>query len=329
MKTKAQGILLLILILCGSVLFAAGEREVDYEAYPQREIRIIVAFGPGGQSDLIARKIAEIIEKQNMVSQPVVVVNMPGGLTAQALEHTRSAKPDGHTYLLHHTNILTQNAMGNITLNYDDFDLLGGVVEQPFAIVRRSDDDRWDSILDFINDAKANPRQYSVGFPGFASPAHFALLQVLHATGAQELIEIVPYDGGAAAISAHLGGHVDLRATNMGDSARYVASGDLEYVIMIDSERNPFYPETPTLSDIGYEEPGLVLRTGIFAPKGIPEQINTRFMGYVRRAVETDEFRRFANDMSLTIRLTDSEEFTQAYRVDYASFKELAAELVD
>jgi putative tricarboxylic transport membrane protein len=315
-----------LLLLCVvSISFVFGEGQQDSAAnYPEKEIRLIVAFAPGGQTDLIARKLADIVQKNGIMDKSVLVVNMPGGNTADAVNAVKNSRPDGYTFLIHHTNIITNNIMGNLSTKYDEMDLLGGIVEQPFGIVARSDDNRWKDAIEFIADAKANPGKYSVGFPGFASPGHFALLQFLGANDALGTVKEVPYSGGAATIAAHLGGHVDLRATNMGDSARFIESGEVKFLGMVSKNRNPNYPDIISLSDMGAPGDGMILRTGLFAPKGIPEEIKAKFVKIMQQAAGTPEFKEFSDGMSNTIVLSSGAEFKKAYDIDYAAIAILA-----
>jgi tripartite-type tricarboxylate transporter receptor subunit TctC len=316
----------LLLLLCAvtaGLAFGAGQQD-PVAAYPEKEIRIIVAFAPGGQTDLISRKLAEIIGKNKIMDKPFLTVNMPGGNTADAVNAVKNSKPDGYTFLLHHSNLVTNNIMGNLSTKYDEFDLVGGVVEQGFGIVARSNDNRWKDAVEFIKDAKANPGKYSVGFPGFASPGHFALLQFLAANNALGTVKEVPYNGGAATIAAHLGGHVDLRATNMGDSARFVKSGEIRFLGMVSEKRNPNYPDVMSLSDMGVKGDGMILRTGFFAPKGTPEAIKTKFMALMKKAVDTPDFKEFSDGMSNLIVFTDGATFKKSYDTDFDVITELA-----
>jgi len=314
---------LLVGIMC-TLLAACTSKKDPVAAFPDKEVRVIVAFAPGGQTDLIIRKLNEIMQKDKNIPLSILTVNMPGGNTADALNATKSAQPDGYTYFLHHTNLVTNYIMGNITIKYDEFEMVGEVIEQGFGLVARIDDNRWPTAVEFIRDAKANPGTISVCFPGFASPGHFALLQLLAANNALGTVKEVPYPGGAESITAHLGGHVDLRATNMGDSARFVKAGEIKYLCMISQERNPDYPDVISLKDMGSSQEGLILRTGFFAPKGTPKGIQDKFMGYVKQAAETDEFKEFAKNSIMSIVLRNGADFKAKYDEDFASVTELA-----
>lgn len=318
-----------LLLTLGCLLLASPAVAADkaVEAYPEKEIRVIVAFPPGGQSDLISRMLAEIIQSEGLMKPALLTVNMAGGNTADAVNATRRARPDGYTFLLHHTNLVTNHIMGNLATKYDEFELAGGLVEQLFGLVARIDDTRWANMAEFVAAAKKTPGVYSVNFPGFASPGHFALLQLLAAFDGLGTVKEIPVTGGAAAITAHLGGHTDLRATNMGDSARFVTSGEIKYLGIISSRRNPDFPNVPCLKDLGSDGEGLILRTGFFAPKGTPRPIIDKFMGIIKKAAESQKFRDFSKTMSNVVNVTGPEEFKRAYDEDYAVITELAKSL--
>jgi tripartite-type tricarboxylate transporter receptor subunit TctC len=319
---------LLVLIVAISAVFAQGSKEIDLSKYPERDIRVIVAFNPGGQTDLISRKIAEIVDKYNLANgKTIVTVNMPGGNTLDAINATMEADLDGYTFFMHHSNLVTNYVMGNLSVRYDEMELGGGIVDQGFGIVKRSNDNRWANVQELVEYVKKHPGEVTCGFPGFASPGHFALLQFAEAAGIAGMIKEVPYGGGAEAIKAHLGGEVDLRATNMGDSARYVASGDIEFLCMVSQDPNKDYPTVPTLKSFGSDMEGLQLHTGIFAPKGTPKEIVEKFMSIVHTACDTTEFKEFAAGMRNTIALRNGEEFKAVYDIDLKNITEIAKTL--
>ncbi len=292
--------------------------------YPTQDIRVIVAFSTGGQTDLISRKIAEIIQKKSLLNASVITVNMPGGNTADAAEALCDADPDGYTFYMHHTGMITNHVMGTLNVGYSDMKLCGGIVDQGFAIVARADDDRFSNGEELVEYLKAHPGELSVAFPGYASAGHFALLSFLKSTDLLGSVVEVPYGGGAEAISAHLSGETDLRATNMGDSARYVASGDIKYLCMISREKNKMYPEIQTLADLGSEDMGFQLHTAIFAPKDTPDEITEKFMSAVRTACEDEEFAEFLSNNGLSLAITDADEIKAIYDQDNQSILDMS-----
>lgn len=316
---------LLVLMVAMTTLFAQGSKDIDLSKYPEREIRIIVAFSPGGQTDLISRKVAEVVDKYKLANgKAIVTINMPGGNTMDAINATMEADTDGYTYFMHHSNLVTNYVMGNLGVRYDEMELVGGIIDQGFGIVKRTNDNRWTTVQELVEYVKKHPGEVTCGFPGFASPGHFAFLQFAEAAGISGMIKEVPYSGGAEAIRAHLGGETDLRATNMGDSARYVASGDIEFICMVSQNPNPDYPTIPTLKVFGSDMEGLQLHTGLFAPKGTPKEIMEKFMSIMEDACATPELKEFAKSMCNTIVVRDSEEFKAVYDTDLKNITEIA-----
>lgn len=312
-------------LLCLTLLFSLSlTAAFAQSAYPQKDIRVIVAFSTGGQTDLISRKLAEIIQSKHLLDVSVVTVNMPGGNTADAAEALCSSDPDGYTFYMHHTAMITNNIMGTLPVAYTDMKLCGGIVDQGFAIVARADDDRFSTGEELVAYLKEHPGELSVAFPGYASAGHFALLSFLKAVNLLNSVEEVPYSGGAEAITAHLSKETDLRATNMGDSTRYVESGDLKYLCMISQTPNEAYPQVQTLKDLGSEDAGFMLHTAIFAPLGTPDEVTDVFMKAVNEACQSDEFQEFVKANGLQIALRNGEEISAVYAQDFQNITEMS-----
>lgn len=317
--------LVLGLCACGTTPSTPAEEGTNAaENYPEKDIRVIVAFAPGGQTDLISRKLAEIMQEKDLLDVATVTVNMPGGNTADAAEALCESDADGYTYYMHHTAMITNNIMGTLDIAYSDMKLCGGIVDQGFAIVARTGDDRFSTGEELVEYIRNHPGELSVAFPGYASAGHFALLSFLKANDLLGSVVEVPYGGGSEAIAAHLSGETDLRATNMGDSARYVASGDIKYLCMISQEKNENYPDVQTLADLGSGDAGFLLHTAIFAPKETPDAVTEKFMQAVFAACDTDEFKEFLNSNGLTLAARDAKEIEEVYAADYQNISEMS-----
>ena len=160
-------------------LFLAGEPALAAPAaYPDREIRLIVPYKTGGQSDLTARKLAKIIRDKKLLPQPVVVVNIPGANTQEGLRAAMRADPDGYTLLLHHSALVTMKALGRIPMSWHDFEMIGQALEMSNSLVVNLDS-HFKTISEFIEAAKKEPGKYHIAIPGVGGVAHLALLDVL------------------------------------------------------------------------------------------------------------------------------------------------------
>lgn len=304
------------LTLCALTLLATvGCSSSDPVAnYPEKEIRVIVNYTAGGQSDVIARKLVDVIQSNGFLDQTMVVVNMSGGNTSEGINALLEADPDGYTLMFHHTSLLTLNAVGQIDTTIDDLDFVCGASEQSFMLVAQSDYE-YDDIADIIDVANADPTAVDVGFAGFAGAGHFALLDFLYKTETKDTMKQITYAGGAEAIQAQLGGQVTLRATNAADAYQYITSGDLKPVAILADQPSTDFPEVTTLGDLGYDG-GILLRSGFFAPKDTPDEIKDIISEAVAKAVATDEFIEFAASLGTDAVFSTGDEFYDAFAVD-------------
>lgn len=293
---------------------AAGNKQEAASTYPEKEIRLIVPYAPGGQSDLTARKIADVIQKQNLLSKPVIVVNLNGGNTQEGLKAVKDAKPDGYTLLLHHTAFLTMKALGQMTMTYQDFDMIGQALEMPFVIVARKDA-AWADAKALMEDAQKNPGKYSIGVAGFGGAGHFAELQFLDATKSMNNFKLVPYSGGNEAVTNLMGKQVDLMVGNTADVLRYIKSGDLKVLAVLGQEQSADFPGVLTMKDMGITS-SLLLRNGLFAPKNMPQAVKDKWASVMKTVIQSDDFKQFAKEQGAKASYLDATAWSQAYQVD-------------
>ena len=307
------------LIGCGTT--GSGTNQ-PASSYPEKEIRLIVPYKAGGQSDLTARKIADIIQKKNLLGKPIVVVNVAGGNTQEGLKDVKDSKPDGYTLLLHHTAFLTMKALGQMSMSYQDFDMIGQAMEMPFVIVARKDAP-WSNVKDLLADAQKSPGKYSIGVAGFGGAGHFAELQFLKATNSLANFKLVPYGGGSEAVTSLLGKQVDLMVGNTVDTLRYVKSGDLKALAVLSQDKNEDFPGVMTMKDLGISE-SLLLRNGLFAPKSTPQAIKDKLVSALKTTVESDEFKQFAKDQGAKASYLDAAAWSKTYQQDDQLVQQLA-----
>lgn len=293
----------------------SGEAETEAASAwePTQEIRIIVCYKAGGQSDLFARKLAAIIEENKFLDTSFVVVNMAEGNTNDGINALKEADADGHTLMFHHNAFITLNTTGAINTSYEDVEFVCEALEQPFLIVANADS-KYESAQDIIDDVKAG-NTVPIGYSGFASPGHFALLNFLYQADIVDGIQQVTYTGGSEAITAQLGGQIDLRSSNTGDSFSYIASGDIKPLVFMSDERHASYPDVETTADMGYGE-AITLRSGLFAPQGTPKEIITAIAQAVEKACQTEEWQEFCLEQGAANTYADGETFKEKFDAD-------------
>ena len=275
-------------------------------AYPDKPISMIVAFAPGGGTDLTARVIATFIEK-HLGGAKVVVVNRPGaggeiGFTALA-----DAAPDGYTIgFINTPNVLSIPLERKAGYSRESFDLLGNVVDDPggFSVHNAGD---IKSLADLVAYAKANPSAVTVGTTGVGSDDHLSMLTFQKITGVK--LTHVPFPGAAAVRTALVGRHITLGAINIGEAMQFVQSGSpFRNLGQMSAKRSDIAPDVPTFKEQGFDMEFASLR-GIAAPKGLPADVRERLVAAVAKAVADPEFQAKAKEIYAPVRFLAPDEY--------------------
>lgn len=292
----------------------AGHVPAVRAAYPEKEIRLIVPYKTGGQSDLTARKLAEIIRNKKLLPQPVIVVNIPGSNTREGLRAAMRADPDGYTLLLHHSAFVTMKATGRISMSWHDFEMIGQALEMSASLVVNLDS-HFRTISDFIEAARKEPGKYRIATPGAGGVAHLALLDVLVHSGVQDKVEIISFDGATEAATALMNGRVDMRTAPNADMARFVITGEQRVLLVMGDDKLPGIHAPRYAADLGLKNT-LVLHNGVFAPRGTPEKVKNVLAHALQLAVESEEFQTFATQQMARGRFLDADAWSEVFTRD-------------
>lgn len=318
MITALKMLTVACVLLCCATIPALGQ------GLPDKEIRLLVAYKPGGQSDLLARKAAGIIEQNKFFPKPVVIYNLPGAGTRDALRTLREAKPDGSTLLMHHNALLTMFSMGLLPWNYTEFTCVAQLTEAPMVVVVKADKP-WKTLKDLLDDAKKNPNAYSFALQGVGGNGHLITEKILQESKAQ--FKRVAYQGGGDSIAAQLGGHVDVRLSSLVESINYLKAGQFRILAVSSKERLPELPDVPTLLESGINIV-FTIKNGVLGPKNMNEGTVRALEGLFRKVVESDAFKAFCAENYMRPSFRGSTEYTQAFAGDWGIFKDLGPSLV-
>ncbi|MCJ0762754.1 Bug family tripartite tricarboxylate transporter substrate binding protein [Variovorax terrae] len=252
--------------------------------YPNRPVKMIVPFGPGGSSDLVARLVARDLEKQ--LGQAVVVENKPGAAAMIGLNELVQAKPDGYTIGITNSGMVTQPLYGIARHNYaTDLDAIAQVGEVPFVLAVRGDAP-WKTFEEFAAYARANPQKTNYGITGIGNTSHIgpAHLQQL----AKIPMEPVNFDGGGSLITSLLGGHIQAGGINPVDIKEQVKAGKIRVLVVFGEQRlaDPLFKDAPTAREKGYDVV-VTLWQGIGAPKNLPEPVRKKLADALDKALNT------------------------------------------
>jgi tripartite-type tricarboxylate transporter receptor subunit TctC len=269
-----------------------------FAAYPERTIRIVVPFAPGGGTDVIARTLAQEMAKD--LGATIIIENKPGAGTIIGTQTVATSEPDGYTLLMG-TFANAVNPSLNSRLPYDphkDFAAIA-LIARSFNIVVVNPASAIKSIADLIAAAKADPNKISYGTYGTGTSAHLA--GELFKSLAKVNLTTVPYKGAAPAITDLLGGQIQVMFTTVASAASLVAAGHLRALAVTSAERSPAFPELPTIAEAGV--PGYAAESwyGLYAPAKTPDDIIDRLNKSVARAVRSEAFKRLGVNEGLVM----------------------------
>lgn len=261
---------------------------------PSNPIQILVGFAPGGGTDSTARLIASAAQEH--FSVPLVVVNRPGASGTLAAELLSNAEPDGHTLLVAGGSEST-SVPNHREVNYslDDFEPVIRVNREHMVIVTKAGSGL-DSIEAVVKHAKENPGELAYGSSGPGGILHSAFL--VFADDADIDIKHIPYQGGAPALAALLGGHVDMTIITPGAAAAQVAAGTVN-ALATTSDRAEQIPDVPSLTELGYDV-NLENMKGLVAPAGTPDEAVEYLRERFKKAMDSDTFARLAARAKIT-----------------------------
>ncbi len=247
---------------------------------PTQPMTMVIGFAPGGSTDIQGRVLARTLEEY--FGQPVNVVNQPGGGGAVALTRFLNAEPDGHTFMFGVMLGLTFSPIVSpVEYEIDDFRYAGTLVGGQFGVIAAGDAP-YQSFEELIAYGKENPMTYAQQLP-----MDQAIMQRI---AEQEGLDLafVPTGGGGGVAPLLLGGEVDF-AFSGGIHSQYVPTGDMNILAFFTRDRSPFYPDVPTLVELGYPYAMDDFRS-FFLPGGTPDEIVQAFENAARFAVEHEPF---------------------------------------
>jgi len=311
-------------VLCASAVTAAAQRPAAEQAYPDRPIRLVVPFPPGGINDLIARIIGQSLTEQ--MKQNVVIDNRAGAGGTVGLGIAARANPDGYTLAFGATSTVAVSPALYSNLPYDPvkaFAPIAPLAEVPsVALVTPSL--AVTSMKDLIALARAKPGTLNYASAGAGTSQHMGT-ELLKTLAKIDMVH-VPYKGGAAAIADLIGGQVQLQIEPLPTAMPHIKSGKVRALAVTSRKRLPILADLPTIGEAaglpGYE---LIIWFGLLAPADTPRPIVQRLNREVLRAIASPEVRdRFAQQGASPSAAQTPEQFGAFIRTEIAKWAEVA-----
>ena len=307
MKNRILQVLAFTLAVFASGAFAAAAE------FPVRPVQLMIAFPAGGSTDVAARIVAAIAEKQ--LGQPIVVVNRGGAGGQVGWTDMSRARPDGY-YIgfinLPATNTVILDPERKAIFNADSFVPIINQVLDPGIIWVKADSPH-KSLKDLIDAAKKSPNTIRTATTGILSDDHLAILMTEEAAPGA-IFRIVHLEGGAAQMTGILGGHVDVAFDNVGSVFRRIRTGEVRALAVMDTQRSRFLPDVPTTPELGFPTVISSSTRGIAAPKGVPAPIIKRLQEVFKKAMDDPEHVKKMEEQGLALRIMVGEEYAKYYR---------------
>ncbi|CAM3950932.1 Bug family tripartite tricarboxylate transporter substrate binding protein [Bordetella muralis] len=308
-STKRRQILLAasVSVLCAG-LFGQGQVHAASDFPADKPINLVVPFPAGGGTDFIGRLLASELGK---ILQTTVVVENKGGANSNiGTAYVAQAKPDGYTLLLSGVGIATnQSLYSKLPYRLDQLDQVA-ILAYGADVLVTAPDFPAKTFAEFLEMVRKEPGKYSYASSGNGTSGHLGM-EMLKMRANLDMMH-VPYNGGSAAINDVLAGRVDTLFLNQDTVLPHVRAGKLRALAIGSTERNPVYPDTPTLAESGLPEFSSEYWFGLSAPAGLPDDVFQKLFEATRTAMQSPEIKEKLGAVGLVIpTLTDRDQYTK------------------
>ncbi len=315
----------------GSLIIAVGlvagaVPTLAVAAWPSDQpINMIIAFPPGGGTDVVARNMVPFIEKYLGDGAKITVVNRPGAGGGIGFGAIAAAQPDGYSIgFINSPAVMTIPIERSVPWSWQGYDLLGNVVDDPGTFCVHGESPI-KSLADLQAHVRANPKTVTLGSTGVGSDDHLAMLFFEKSAGVQ--MTHVPFKGSADVRTAVIGKHITVAAINVGEALQYLKGGSpIRCLGQMTARRMTMAADWPTFREQGHAFEMASLR-GLAAPKGLPAAIRERLVNAIERAAADPAFRAGAERVFAPIRYLGPAAYETELRADDARFRALWKEL--
>jgi len=294
-------------------------------AFPDKPIKIVVPFAPGGGTDLVARTMGITMGQE--LGQPVIIDNKPGAGTIIGTDAVAKSAPDGYTMVMATVaHVVNPSIQSKLPYNYEKaFAPVMLVGVSPNVLVVRAESPL-KSVKDLIDAAKANPGKLSFASQGAGTSAHLAgeLFKNLTKTN----ITHIPYRGAGPAITDVLGGQVDVMFATASAVGSFIESGKLRALAVTTATRSPTpnLAKIPTIAESGV--PGYAADSwyGLYVPAGTPADVIARLNAAAKKAVQTESFKKRVEGEGLVINGGSPQDFDKYAKGEEARWRKVVKE---
>ena len=291
------------------------------QGYPDKPIRMVIPFPPGGGTDILSRLVAQKLTET--YKWTVVPDNKAGAGGTLGISEAAKAKPDGYEMVMGQKDNLVVGPWLYKNLPWNpvkDFSPVAHVAWSP-VIIATSVNSKYKTLADVVAAAKAAPDSITYGSPGNGTTIHLAGDQFGQAAGIK--LRHIPYKGSNPALLDALAGNVDLVVSSVPSAMGQIKAGKLRPLAVTSAKRSTSLPDVPTVAESGYKGFDMSTWYGLLMPAGAPKAVVEQMNGAVNKLLATPELQKAIQDQGAEPQSMSVEAFTQQIRRDYQGMEKI------